>query len=168
MRRIWSPWRLEYILADKDEGCVLCLKPGEDRDEDNLILFRGHHCYVMMNRYPYNNGHLLVIPYAHVDSPTGLSSAAQLEMMAQMNMALRVLSESMRPDGYNAGMNLGTAAGAGIGDHVHLHIVPRWAGDTNFMPVLGDTRVIVENLGQSYARLRPLFDSLGDGGLPDG
>lgn len=159
MKRIWSPWRMQYILDQRPSGCIFCDKPLEDQDPDNLILLRGVHCYVMMNRYPYNNGHLMVIPYAHVDLPSHLCADAQIELMAQTSMCIEVLQESMKPDGFNVGMNLGASAGAGIKDHLHVHVVPRWTGDTNFMPVLGDTRVIVEGLEQSYGRLRPKFDS---------
>jgi ATP adenylyltransferase len=112
-----------------------------------------------MNRYPYNNGHLLVVPYAHVDTPTDLPPETLSEMMQQVNISLEILEQTMYPDGFNVGMNVGTAAGAGIKDHVHMHIVPRWAGDTNFMPVIGDTKVIVESCQQCYERIKPLFDA---------
>jgi ATP adenylyltransferase len=158
MKRIWSPWRLDYILGEKKGGCVFCDKPLVHEDPDNLILMRGHHSFIMMNRYPYNNGHLMVIPYAHVDSPAQLGPEALLEMMQQVNMCLEVLGEAMHPDGFNVGMNLGKPAGAGIKDHVHMHVVPRWTGDTNFMPVIGETHVIVEALEHCYHDLRPLFD----------
>lgn len=158
MNRIWSPWRMEYILGEKPDGCILCSKPQEHGDSENLILFRGRHCYIMLNRYPYNNGHLMVIPYQHVDTPRGLSSEALAELMALVNTSLEVLDESMHPDGYNVGMNLGASAGAGIKDHVHMHVVPRWTGDTSFMPVIGDTRVIVESLRACYDKLKPCFD----------
>ena len=159
MKRIWSPWRLEYILRDKVEDCVFCVDDSLDDDRALLVLYRGQRFYVMMNRYPYNNGHLMVIPYAHVDRPTRLPTDAQSELMQYVNMCVEVLDEAMQPDGYNVGMNLGTSAGAGIKDHLHMHIVPRWAGDTNFMPVLSETRVIIESLEQTYLRLRPLFDA---------
>jgi ATP adenylyltransferase len=149
---------MEYILSEKPDGCIFCDKPQQDGDPDNLILYRGQHCYVMMNRYPYNNGHLMVIPYQHVDTPLGLSPEALAEMMALVNTSLQVLEEAMHPDGYNIGMNLGASAGAGIKDHVHMHVVPRWTGDTSFMAVIGDTRVIVEGLRECYDKLRPCFD----------
>ena len=158
MKRMWSPWRIEYIRGEHPKGCVFCDKPQETEDPDNLILFRGEHCFVMMNRYPYTNGHLLVVPYQHVSMPYELSQDATLEMNIEINMCLEVLGEAMHPDGFNVGMNLGAAAGAGIKDHLHAHVVPRWVGDTNFMPVLNETRVIVEGLKESYATLRPLFD----------
>jgi len=158
MNQLWSPWRMAYIVGSKPEGCIFCSKVAEEHDAENLILLRGRTCFVMMNRYPYNNGHLMVAPYLHVDSPTKLPPDAQLEMMALVNICIDVLQEAMSPDGFNVGMNLGASAGAGIKDHIHMHIVPRWVGDTNFMPVLAETRVIVEALEQSYAKLKPLFD----------
>ena len=158
MNRIWSPWRMEYIQGEKPEGCIFCDKPQEQGDLENLILYRGTHCYVMLNRYPYNNGHLMVIPYQHVDTPRHLPPEALAEMMALVNTSLEVLEETMHPDGYNVGMNLGASAGAGIKDHVHMHVVPRWAGDTSFMPVIGETRVIVESLRACYDKLKPCFD----------
>jgi len=158
MKRMWSPWRMEYIRGERPKGCVFCEKPDEPADPENLILFRGEHCYVMMNRYPYTNGHLLVIPYDHVSMPMELGQDALLELNIEISMCIEVLGEAMHPDGYNIGMNLGAAAGAGIRDHLHAHVVPRWVGDTNFMPVLNETRVIVQGLQDSYAALRPLFD----------
>lgn len=158
MNRLWSPWRMEYILSEKPEGCIFCDKPKENGDPENLILVRGDYCYVMMNRYPYNNGHVMVIPYQHIDSPAGLPPEALAEMMALINVSLQALEEAMHPDGYNIGMNLGASAGAGIKDHVHMHVVPRWTGDTNFMPVIGDTHVIVQGLRECYDTLKLCFD----------
>lgn len=166
MKRIWSPWRIEYIRGEKPDGCILCDKPRENADAENLILYRGEHCYIMMNRYPYNNGHLMVVPYDHIEMPTGLSPGAQMEMMSQMNMCLQTLREAMQPDGFNVGMNLGASAGAGIRDHLHVHIVPRWTGDTSFMPVVGETRVIVEALEACYESLKCAFSHLFDPGGP--
>jgi ATP adenylyltransferase len=158
MKRIWAPWRLKYILGDKPDGCIFCEKADATSDQGDLVLYRGKYCYIMMNRYPYNNGHLMVVSKKHIDLPTKLSVEAQTELMQQINMCLEVLQEAMRPNGFNVGMNLGTCAGAGIKDHLHVHIVPRWTGDTNFMPVLGDTHVIVEGLESCYDKLKPLFD----------
>jgi len=149
---------MQYIMSEKPEGCIFCDKAAEARDAENLILLRGRSCFVMMNRYPYNNGHLMIAPYVHVDSPTRLPPEAQQEMMALVNICVEVLQEAMSPHGFNVGMNLGASAGAGIKDHIHMHVVPRWVGDTNFMPVLAETHVIVEALEQSYAKLKPLFD----------
>jgi len=167
VEQVWSPWRMEYILSDKPDECIFCAKPKEDNDTENLILFRGQQCYVMMNRYPYINGHLMVVPYAHVDTPTALSGDVLTEMALEVNMCLEALSEVMRPNGFNIGMNLGAVAGAGIKDHIHVHIVPRWQGDTNFMPVIGETHVIVESLHSTYAKLRPFFDRRCASAKPD-
>jgi len=158
MKQLWSPWRIEYIRGPKPDGCVFCDLVEEGQDTENLILLRAKRCYVMMNRYPYNNGHLMVIPYEHVDRPTLLEPMVLYEMMQLVNICVEVLQEAMNPDGFNIGMNLGASAGAGIKDHVHMHIVPRWTGDTNFMAVVSDTHVIVEGLNESYETLRPLFD----------
>jgi ATP adenylyltransferase len=162
MKRIWSPWRIDYIRGERPDGCVLCDKPGESADAENLILHRGEHCYVILNRYPYNNGHLMVVPYEHVQMPTVLSPEALLEMMSQINMCLEALEQAMHPDGFNVGMNLGAPAGAGIEDHLHMHVVPRWTGDTSFMPVVGDTHVIVEALEECYHSLAGEFRHLRD------
>ena len=158
MKELWSPWRMEYILREKPKGCIFCTACAEQRDQENLILHRGKHNFVMMNRYPYNNGHLMVVPYRHVSMLTDLTIEEQVNMMSLVNSSVEVLQEVMRPDGFNIGMNLGAPAGAGIKDHIHMHIVPRWVGDTNFMPVFADTRVIVEALEQSYSKLKPVFD----------
>jgi ATP adenylyltransferase len=153
--RLWSPWRMEYILSDKDgERCVFCEKRADDHDEENLILLRGSRAFVILNRYPYNSGHLLVVPNTHVSSTEELEPDVLTELMLLTNMAVRLLRKVMSPDAFNIGINLGGAAGAGIEDHVHIHIVPRWVGDTNFMPVLGQTRVVPELLAETYAKLR--------------
>jgi len=160
MKRLWAPWRMDYIRGPKTKGCIFCAKPGENADRENLILCRGQHCFVMMNRYPYNNGHLMVAPYDHVDTPTQLPADVLLELMQLVNLCVQALKETMLPDGFNIGMNVGAAAGAGIKDHIHMHIVPRWVGDTNYMPVCADTRVIVEGLFERYDQLKPVFDRL--------
>jgi ATP adenylyltransferase len=158
MKQLWSPWRMEYIRREKPDGCVFCALPQEDNDPKSLILLRGTHCYVMLNRYPYNNGHLMIVPYEHVDSPAKLAPDVLQDMMWQVNISLTVLKKAMNPDGFNIGMNLGASAGAGIRDHIHMHVVPRWTGDTNFMSVLADTHVIVEGLAECYSQLKPLFE----------
>jgi ATP adenylyltransferase len=160
MNRLWSPWRMAYISSSKPKECVFCQLPSEECDTANLILYRGEHCYVMLNRYPYNNGHLMVIPFQHVDTPLALEAAVLAEVMDLNNLCLAALAESMHPDGYNIGMNLGTPAGAGIKDHIHLHIVPRWTGDTNYMPVIGETRVISESLKDTFEKLKLVIDRL--------
>ncbi|HID61887.1 MAG TPA: HIT domain-containing protein, partial [Anaerolineae bacterium] len=126
MKRLWSPWRMKYIISKKGEGCIFCDKIAENNDEANYILHRGKTCYVMLNLYPYNNGHLMVSPYRHVPSPEQLAEEELTEMMLMVNRSLRALRRAMRPDGFNIGVNIGKAAGAGIEEHVHIHIVPRW------------------------------------------
>jgi ATP adenylyltransferase len=160
MNRLWSPWRIEYITGTKHKECIFCQLPSENQDATNLILFRGILCYIMLNRYPYNNGHLMVIPCQHVDTPLALDPATLAEMMKLNNLCLATLDASMHPDGYNIGMNLGTPAGAGIKDHIHLHVVPRWTGDTNYMPVIGETRVISESLEATYMKLKRVVDRI--------
>jgi len=120
MKRIWAPWRLEYIVGDKPDGCIFCEKADATNDQDDLVLYRGKYCYIMMNRYPYNNGHLMVVSKDHIDLPTKLPVEAQTELMQQINMCLEVLQEAMQPNGFNVGINLGTCAGAGIKDHLHI------------------------------------------------
>jgi len=157
---LWSPWRLEYILAPKADTCVLCQKTETDSDEAEHILARGQAAYITLNRYPYNNGHLLIVPYAHVPSLEDLPPATLQEMMLLVNRGLAALRLSMQPDGFNLGANLGKLAGAGIENHVHLHVVPRWGADTNFMTAVADTRTIPEALDQTYARLRAALTEL--------
>lgn len=154
MERLWTPWRLEYILASKEDGCVFCDKVSIGHDEVEHVLVRGQTVYLALNRYPYNNGHLLVVPYAHVPSLEDLSPEALLEMMLLVNTGLAALRQAMDPHGFNVGANLGRPAGAGITAHVHIHIVPRWSGDANFMTTVAETRTIPETLDQTYARLR--------------
>jgi len=136
-----------------DRGCVLCAKQASDDDAANYVLYRGERAYIILNLYPYNNGHLMVVPYEHVASLEDLDAATLTELMALTKQGLAALRKAMDPDGFNVGVNLGRAAGAGIHDHVHIHIVPRWEGDTNFMPVLGETRVIPQMLGETYTQL---------------
>jgi ATP adenylyltransferase len=160
MKRLWAPWRLEYILSDKTKECVFCTEPGEDKDEKNYILYRARRCYVIMNIFPYNNGHLMVIPYKHVEDLESLPTATISEMMAVTKDCCRILREAMKPQGFNIGLNVGDAAGAGIKEHLHFHIVPRWHGDVNFMSVLDEVRVMPQHLRESYNLLRPMFKKL--------
>ncbi len=158
MNNIWAPWRIEYILAQKDGCCFLCDMFGEAEDAKNRILLRGPTCAVVMNRYPYTGGHLMVCPYRHVAEPAGLTRGERLEMADTLDRALRALERIMKPQGYNIGYNLGAAAGAGLRDHLHQHVVPRWVGDTNLMPVLGGVTVVPQALDELYAKLKPAFD----------
>ena len=156
-KTIWAPWRIEYIRAEKEQGCFLCRMFAEQNDRDNLLLWRGETCAVVMNRYPYTSGHLMVTPYRHLENLSDLDAAERAEMMDLAIRAVEVLKAELRPDGLNLGSNLGAAAGAGLKDHIHQHIVPRWTGDTNFMPVLADVRVMPQALLEQYDILRPLF-----------
>jgi len=160
MKHIWGPWRMEYIRMKKPKGCIFCEKPQEDKDTENGILYRGEKNFIIMNSYPYSPGHLLVVPYRHLDSPEKLSKEERSEHFEMVSRCVEVLRKEFSPDGFNLGMNLGKVAGAGIDDHVHSHIVPRWQGDTNFMTVVGETRVLPEELSASAEKLRPVFERL--------
>jgi ATP adenylyltransferase len=150
MDTLWAPWRIGYVTGQKPAGCVFCTKPEQQLDRQNLILFRGTSCFVILNLFPYNNGHLMVVPFEHVAGVEDLSTETIGEMMALTQRSVGVLREKLRPMAFNIGINQGAAAGAGVADHVHLHVVPRWVGDTNFMPVLADTRVMPQSLESSY------------------
>ena len=157
---VWAPWRMTYILAEKPTGCVFCERLRESDDAKNLILWRARTAFVMMNLYPYNNGHLMVVPHAHVASLTELDPSQRAELGELTMCCEQVLRQAMRPDGLNIGLNLGSAAGAGIAEHLHVHIVPRWEGDTNFMTVVGEIRVIPQHIDQTYTLLVPYFQAL--------
>jgi ATP adenylyltransferase len=155
---LWAPWRMEYIQnADKDTGCIFCNKPKESDDKANLIVHRGELTFVMMNRYPYNNGHLMVVPFRHTNEMASLSRDEKLELVDLLVLSQEALKEVMQPQGFNIGMNLERIAGAGIVDHLHFHIVPRWDGDTNFMPVVGHTKVLSEGLEETWKKLNRVF-----------
>lgn len=158
MKNLWAPWRMQYILGKKPAHCIFCAMPGEDRDRDNLILYRGENTYVIMNRFPYNNGHLMALPYVHVSSLEGLEPELMKEMMELTQYSVDCVTKAFSPDGFNIGINLGKMAGAGIEEHLHIHIVPRWAGDVSFMTVLDEIRVIPEHVLDSYNRLHPVFN----------
>ena len=162
MERLWAPWRMQYIeQGDKTQGCIFCLLPPEEKDRENLILHRGKTGFVMLNSFPYNSGHLMVAPYKHVADMYDLADDELLEINHLVRYGVRLLTAAMQPDGFNLGVNLGRTAGAGIVDHIHWHIVPRWNGDTNFMPVIADTRVLPESLQATYDKLRNKIEELG-------
>lgn len=162
MDLLWAPWRMQYIQAiEKDDGCIFCTKPSQSEDKKNLILYRGKKCFVLMNLYPYNNGHLMVVPYHHTSDIAVLDRESSCEMWDLICLSRKVLSAAIRPDAFNIGMNIGRVAGAGIDQHIHMHIVPRWNGDTNFMPVIGATKVISQAINDTYDTLLPHFISLG-------
>jgi ATP adenylyltransferase len=156
---LWAPWRMQYILGEEEKECIFCTKPKQNDDKKNLILFRGDHNFVIMNKYPYNNGHLMVVPYRHIAEFEALNDGETLEIMKIISKSMRVLKEAVRPQGFNIGVNIGRIAGAGIDDHLHFHIVPRWAADTNFMPVVGHTKVVSEGLWETWERLKAGFDA---------
>ena len=161
MDRLWSPWRLEYVTGNKpDTGCVFCNAPRPPHP-DSLIVFEGKTAYVILNLYPYNNGHVMVVPYRHTPSLASLTREEAHELADLMQLSEAALTEAYQPHGLNVGVNLGTPAGAGVLEHVHMHLVPRWNGDTNFMTIVGETRVLPEELGKAAARLKPIFEKLG-------
>ena len=159
--RIWAPWRLEYVkdaAKDNEDECIFCAKPAADDDESNLIVHRGERCFVILNLFPYTNGHLMVAPYEHSGALQEIDPETVAEMMALGQQGMRILEDAYSPHGYNVGFNQGRIAGAGFEGHIHMHVVPRWGGDTNFMPVLADTRVMPQTPQQSYEALRGKFD----------
>ena len=153
MERLWTPWRNEYVVSDKTEGCFLCSKPDQQSDEANFILFRSSLVYALLNTFPYNTAHLMVSPYSHTADLAGLDFEISSEMWSLVQRCTGILQDEYHPDGFNIGLNLGQAGGAGVVDHLHVHIVPRWLGDTNFMPVVGEAKVLPETLEQTYHRL---------------
>ena len=157
MEHIWAPWRMEYILMNKPAACILCDKPAEKRDEPNYILHRAEKNFIILNAFPYNPGHLLVAPYRHIAGLDDLTVDELHEHYELVSQCIGVLRKALNPAGFNIGTNTGKVAGAGIDDHVHTHIVPRWQGDVNFMPVVADTRVIPEGLADTYRKLKGKF-----------
>jgi ATP adenylyltransferase len=159
LERLWAPWRIEYIRASKDaDRCVLCTAPTLPDGPDNLVLHRGTWNFVILNRYPYSPGHLMVAPYKHTADLADLSGEAGSEHLDFVRLCVNALADATRADGFNVGLNLGRVAGAGLDKHLHTHIVPRWLGDSNFMPVIGDTRVLSEGLASMYAKLRKAIE----------
>lgn len=157
MKSLWAPWRMEYIRSKKPSECIFCLEDRAEHDRENLVLHRTPFSFVMLNRYPYSNGHLLVASHRHVANLDGLSGEEVLDLFELMKLSCRALNNAASPQGFNIGMNLGKAAGAGVEEHIHIHIVPRWNGDTNFMSVIADLRVMPENLTATYDALLPEF-----------
>ena len=157
MKHIWAPWRMEYIELKKSAGCILCEKPGQDNDTENYILYRGDKNFIILNSYPYNPGHLMIAPYRHIASLEELTDEELHEHFDIVSRSIKVLRQEFNPDGFNLGINIGKAAGVGIVDHVHTHIVPRWQGDNNFMPVISDIRIVPEALAKTYQKLKGKF-----------
>jgi ATP adenylyltransferase len=158
-QRLWAPWRLDYIKGPKPDECIFCAKPAEGDDEAAYIVHRAERCFVMLNKFPYNNGHLMVSPYEHVPSLDGLDDDTLLELMQITRRSILALGDVYGPEGFNVGINIGAIAGAGVAGHVHQHVVPRWGADTNYMPVIASTRVLPQSLDDSYAALRGAFSS---------
>ena len=156
MKYLWAPWRMEYILGKKKKGCFLCKKVKEKENQESLILHQGEFVFVVMNKYPYTNGHLMLVPKRHCINLEQLDNNELKELFDLLKACIKVLKTSFHPHGFNIGMNIGKVAGAGE-DHLHLHIVPRWTGDTNFMPVMGNTKVISEYLEETYQSLHSAF-----------
>jgi ATP adenylyltransferase len=158
MQTIWAPWRMEYILSAKRVGCIFCEKSQQiTNDHENFVLYRGQWAFALMNLYPYNNGHIMIAPYVHVPSLTALTDQQISDLFALTRRCEQVLGQAIRPEGFNIGLNLGKAAGAGIDDHLHVHIVPRWNGDTNYMTTISNSRVIPQQLEDTYRLLMPYF-----------
>lgn len=157
MKYLWAPWRMEYILKEKNEGCIFCEIPKENQDKENYVLYRGKFCFVILNTYPYNNGHIMIAPYVHIKNLEELNRDTINELMSLCQKSISVLKKKMNPQGFNIGANIGKVGGAGILEHVHLHIVPRWQGDTNFMPVISDTKVMPQYLSETYDLLKAAF-----------
>ena len=157
MNHIWSPWRMEYIESHKEEGCVFCSAQEREDSAENLIAFRSDRAYVILNRYPYTSGHLMVVPFAHKPNLEELDPQTRAEMMELTTHCMTALRKIYHPEAFNMGANIGESAGAGVKSHVHIHIVPRWGGDTNFMTVVGEVRVLPESLERTYERVRSAF-----------
>jgi len=161
--KLWAPWRMEYIEGIETEGegnCIFCEKPCQNEDEKNFIVYRGKTCFVILNIFPYNNGHLMIVPYKHTAEMVHLDAETRLELMDTATIVMEAVKKVMRPDGFNLGINFGRTAGAGITEHLHIHVVPRWNGDTNFMPVIGCTKVISESLKNTYLKIKNEIDVL--------
>ncbi len=159
MKKLWAPWRTVYINepARRKQGCIFCLANKEKRDKKNLVLIRGEESFIIMNRFPYSNGHLMIAPYRHIGEIAELTTNEIIELFFLLNKGMSVIKKTMRPQAFNIGMNLGRIAGAGIEDHIHIHVVPRWSGDTNFMPILCETKVISEALICTYEKLKKVL-----------
>lgn len=158
--RIWAPWRLSYVKdasKDNEEECIFCAKPAQDGDEANLIVHRGERAFVILNLFPYTNGHLMVAPYEHLGRLQEVPAETLAEMMSLAQRGMDGLERAYDPHGYNVGFNQGRVAGAGVEHHIHMHVVPRWGGDTNFMPVIADTKVMPQSIEQSYEALKGEF-----------
>lgn len=160
MKILWAPWRIQYILGPKPDDCVFCIPKHRDEDAERLILYRGKHAFVIMNKFPYNNGHLMVTPYRHIMDLADLPQEEAFEVMELLQKSCSILKAHFRCQGINVGLNLGEAAGAGIREHMHFHLVPRWNGDSSFMAVMDEVRIVPEHLRATYASFKQHFDAI--------
>ena len=160
MKPLWAPWRMEYVKAPKEDENIFNDKVNSKNDRDNLILFRGDFSFIIMNLYPYNNGHILILPYKKISNMEDLNDNELLEIMKLAQEAMLIFKRKMNAEGFNFGLNMGRAAGAGIKEHLHYHLVPRWSGDNNFMPTVGNTKVIVQGLLETYDLIFPEFKKI--------
>lgn len=161
MKRLWAPWRVEYIRQTAQKGCIFCRAWKSDSDRENYVVHRSTQAFAVLNAYPYTSGHLMVAPRRHVADLGRLSAAELAQLMEEVKLSVRALRRAIKPQGFNIGINLGRAAGAGVVDHIHIHVVPRWVGDTNFMPLLGDVRVMPEALARTHDLLARAFRAVG-------
>lgn len=164
MDKLWSPWRSKYIESfgpkgEKEKGCLFCRIANENKDKENYVVFRSKHSYIVMNLFPYNAGHLMIVPYNHCSKLSELDDEINLDCTRMVNLGIEVLEASIYPHGYNIGVNIGKVSGAGIEDHIHFHIVPRWSGDTNFMPVLNEVKIVSEYMEITYEKLLKALES---------
>ncbi len=161
MKHLWAPWRMVYLQGERKtvDGCLFCHKISAHNDEEELVLYRGKRCFVVLNRYPYNTGHMMVVPYQHTGAFESLDDETLLEMSHLVQQCVRFLQEVYHPQGFNIGINQGAAAGAGVAEHLHVHIVPRWGGDASYITVIGETRVVPQTLEETYVIFRPMFDA---------
>ncbi len=158
MKILWAPWRASYV-EKPGENCIFCKKVRENKDEENLIILRGQRSFIMLNRYPYNTGHLMIAPYRHVADIEDLTEDEAVEIFKLLRESIKAVKKAFKPDGFNIGVNLGRAAGAGVEGHIHIHAVPRWLGDTNFMPVTANTKVMPISLEEAYERIKRIIQS---------
>ncbi len=163
MKQLWAPWRIDYILGPKPDECVFCLPQTQKKDSERLILYRGKHCFVIMNKFPYISGHIMVTPYRHVSSLSELDRKQRHELMDLVHLSAKVLEQALHPQGLNIGLNMGEAAGAGIKEHLHVHLVPRWTGDHSFMAVMAEVSILPEHLTVTYDKLKKIFKTINTG-----
>jgi ATP adenylyltransferase len=163
VQQMWTPWRMSYIRREHRPGCIFCEMLEAEDDRGQLVLHRSELAFLVLNKYPYNNGHLMAVPYRHVDTVEALTPEEATDTMSLVSLGIRALRQTSQPEGFNIGINMGKIAGAGVVDHIHIHVVPRWGGDTNFMPVLGDVRLIPQDLYETYDELKAALDALLEG-----